>query len=71
MSVGDNVSAGHFQCGKMQLSVTFILAIVSEVKESTLKQEELVREVFDRNFESIEYLCKTMSVRNNVSVGHF
>ena len=37
MSVGNNVSAGHFQCGKMLLRVKFILEIVSEVKESLYK----------------------------------
>ena len=34
MTVRDNVRAGHFQCGKMPLRVTFILAIVSEVIQS-------------------------------------
>ena len=29
MPVGDNVSDGHFQCGKMLLRVTSILEIVS------------------------------------------
>ena len=37
VGIRDNVSAGHFQCRKMLLMVTFILAIVSEVKESTYK----------------------------------
>ena len=50
MSVGNNVSDGHFQCGKMRLRVKFILEIVSEVKESSNKQNDLVREVFDRKF---------------------
>ena len=37
ISVGENVSAGHFQCRKMLLKVTFILAIDSAAKESSYK----------------------------------
>ena len=60
MSVRNNVSAGHCQCGTMFVRVIFNLAIVFEVKTADRKQNNLN--------ELVKCQCGTMSVRDTYSV---